>query len=991
MSLPVKNKLNRVDQTVRQLPQAVYITLGELKVSAWRTDEPVSFANRESGEPISIQTGDVWGKLWDCAWFHFTGTVPKDAAAKSVVLLIDLGGEGLIVDHDGNPVQGLTSISSGFDFSLGKPGKRVFPIANPSTGAEIIDIWVDAGLNDLFGNLPNGGKLDEARIAVRREEVQALCFDFEVLRELVNHLPEKSARYASVVQALYEASLLLGHGTEDDSVIAEARKRLAPELAKAGGDPSLTISAIGHAHIDLAWLWPIRETIRKGARTFSTVLRMMERYPDYMFGASQPQIYQWMKDYYPNLYQEIKARVAEGRWEVQGAMWVEPDCNIPSGESLARQMLYGKRFFRQEFGIDVTNLWEPDVFGYSGSIPQILQKGGVDTFLTQKLSWSLFNDHPHHTFNWEGIDGTSVLVHMPPEATYNSSAAPRAIARAENDYLDKDLSDECLLLFGSGDGGGGPGEEHLERLARERNLSGLAPVVQESSHKFFERLKENQNRYAKWRGELYLERHQGTLTSQARNKWFNRKIEFALRELELSSARNIASPDQYPSEALDRIWKEILLLQFHDILPGSSITRVFDESIARYEALLAEVTDLTTVSDTALLGSGTKGALSNSLSWNRTDWVKVGDDWHLVEVPAMGFASLEMPKKAFDTPKVSPTSLENEYLRIALSDTGEIVSIFDKEAGRETLRLGQAANHLCVYEDHGDAWDFPVDYDSVSPQPFLLKTSEVITDGPRSLIRQTRSFGQSTLTQDIVLTSGSRRLDFVTHVDWQERRKMLRSLFPVALQSDVARCDIQFGNIERPIHANTSWDWAKNEICAQKWIDISETDYGVALLNDSKYGHSVRDGVINLNLLRSATYPDPMADHACHNFTYSMYPHLGNYVIGGVVRAAYELNVPLRLIQTDAKELPIAFAHVSSQDVVIEAVKKSEDSDAIIVRMVEVHGKSVATKINFGFEIREAHETNLIEDELRSLPIERKSIALTFRPFEILTLKVQPQ
>ena len=467
--------------------------------------------------------------------------------------------------------------------------------------------------------------------------------------------------------------------------VAAARALLAPELGRRGGDPALTVSAVGHAHIDLAWLWPLRETIRKGARTFSTVLRMMERYPQYIFGASQPQLYQWMKDEHPALYSQIKAHVAEGRWELQGGMWVEPDANIPSGESLVRQILLGKRFYREEFSIDVTNLWMPDVFGYSGSLPQIMASSGLTNFLTQKLSWSEVNTFPHHTFHWEGIDGSRVLVHMPPEGTYNSSAAPHAVARAEENYLEKGVSDRALILFGIGDGGGGPGEEHLEHLARAQDLQGIAPVVQEPAATFFERLTLGAEAYPVWRGELYLEKHQGTLTTQGRNKRFNRKLEFALRELEFSSVRAAREAGlTYPSAALDRIWKEVLLLQFHDILPGSSITRVYDESLARYAALLSEVEELTASADRSWLGSGDLPLALNSLSWDREEWLKVDDQWRLVSVPALGAAFI--PRSVDPAPAIMAAStrrLENEALRVEFDERGELISVYDKTNDRE--------------------------------------------------------------------------------------------------------------------------------------------------------------------------------------------------------------------------------------------------------------------------------------------------------------------
>ena len=381
-----------------RLRSLLYTPVAELGVTAWVTPEPVPFAKRTQGKKMTLKPGEKWGDLFDCAWFRFTGSVPKSAAGRKVVLLLDVNGEMLAVDKNGDPALGLTCVASTYDFSLGMPGKRVYPVAERAKGGEKIDLWADAGCNDLFGKLMGDGKLAEAQIAICNVELRALYYDFEVLHELMTLLPETSARQQQILRVLSDASSALT--TCDEAEVRRARKILAPELAKQGGDPSLSISAIGHAHIDLGWLWPVRETIRKGARTFATVLALMEKYPDYIFGQSQPQLYQWMKDHYPSLYRRIKRRVADGRWEAQGAMWVEADTNLAGGEALVRQVLYGKRFFRKEFGVEVDNLWLPDVFGYTGALPQILAKSGVPYFMTQKLSWDIYNTYPHHTFIW---------------------------------------------------------------------------------------------------------------------------------------------------------------------------------------------------------------------------------------------------------------------------------------------------------------------------------------------------------------------------------------------------------------------------------------------------------------------------------------------------------------------------------------------------------------------------------------------------------------
>ncbi|HEY3283570.1 MAG TPA: glycoside hydrolase family 38 C-terminal domain-containing protein [Armatimonadota bacterium] len=994
-------KQHELSELARRIENAVYTPIGELEMAAWRTPEPVPFDQRETGERITPKPDEKWGSLWDCAWFHFTGEVPDSADGKPVVLLIDLNGEALVVDEAGNPRLGLTTVSSEFDYSLGKPGKRVVPLLERAKGGEKIDLWADAACNDLFGRLQHDGTVKEASIALLNPEMRGLHYDVEVLAELMRQLPEDSARRSSIWDALCRAALKLERFTAEEA--RAAREVLAPELARRNGDAPLRISAIGHAHMDLAWLWPLRETVRKGARTFATALHFMEKYPDYHFGASQPQLFQWMKDHYPSLYERIKQRVAEGRLEVQGAMWVEADANVPSGESLVRQLLYGKRFFRQEFGIDVRNLWLPDVFGYSGALPQILKKAGVDYFMTQKLSWSIVNRHPHHTFLWQGIDGSRVLAHLLPEDTYNSSAAPRALAKAEKNYLDKALCDGCLLLFGIGDGGGGPGEEHLERLEREKDLLGLPPVTQERGHKLLERFEAVRDRLPYWAGELYLERHQGTFTTQARNKRGNRKLELALRELELAASQALWAKGQaYPQEELESLWKEMLLYQFHDILPGSSITRVYTESVERYAAMLARVEELTQKAEAALFAEvETSGmtqpvVLRNSLSWDRRELVQVRDRWVDAQVPAMGHAVVDLAAltDTFVPPTASTAGLENDLLKVTLNADGSLAGVWDKQNGREVLASGAAGNCLAVYQDEGDAWDFAMHYDERPPERFVLRSSEARVEGPQAIVEQVYSYGMSTLTQKLVLTAGSRRLDFTTHVDWRESNKMLRTSFPTCVVATEATCEIQFGSLRRPTHRNTSWDFAKFEVCAHKWVDLSDRGYGVALLNDCKYGHKLRGSTLDLDLLRSPGYPDPQADRAEHDFTYSLFPHAGDHVAGGVIQAGYELNAPLRVVEAGsggASAAPVRASLFSTDaaNVILDAVKKAEESEDLILRLYESTGATTRATLRLSLPVASVELVNLMEEDPKPLPLHEGSVVLDFRPFEVHTLKLR--
>ncbi len=986
-------------EMLESLRRAAFAPLAGLKVTAWVTREPVPYAERATGTRLELKPGDKWGDLFDCAWFHFEGTVPASAAGKTVVLLIDLNGEACVVDASGSPVLGLTTVNSDYELGTGKPGKRVVRVVDPARGGETISLWADAGANDLLGLLPENGVLKEASIAVRNREVEALAYDWEVLHELMISLPPASPRRHRVRAALRRAALVLDRIDEDEA--RSARAILAPELARRGGDPSLRISAVGHAHLDLAWLWPIRETIRKGIRTFATALDLMDRYPDYVFGASQPQLYQWVKDRVPALWSRLRARAAEGRWEPQGAMWVEADTNLAGGESLARQILYGKRFFRREFGVDINHLWLPDVFGYSGCLPQLLRLAGVEYFMTTKLAWSIVNKMPHHTFVWKGIDGSGVLAHMPPESTYNSAASPKSLLKAETDYIDKGASDRCLLVYGIGDGGGGPGEEHLERLARERDLAGLCPVAQEPAAKFFERIAADRDKLEDWNGELYLEYHQGTYTSQGRNKRANRKTEIALREAEWQAALALWTAGRaYPGEAFERLWKETLLYQFHDILPGSSVARVYAESLERYKAMGEEIAKLTDEAEAAFAeGLGTAGlarpALStNSLSFSREDLCLVEGRWYHVSVPPMGYAVFDLgaPPAVYAPPEAGPDRLENDVLRVRFNPDGSLASVLDKENGREALAPGASGNRLAVYRDPGHAWDFPMDYDERAPEYFALRSTEAGIDGPRAWIRQTYAYGASTLVQEVSLKTGSRRLDFRTEVDWHESERMLRTSFPVAVRSDHVTCDIQFGAIDRPTHRNTSWDKAKFEVCCHRFMDLSDPGYGVALLNDCKYGHKALGNVLDLNLLRSPGYPDPTADRGRHEFTYALYPHAGDHRRGRVIQAAAELNVPLRCrpIAPASGSRPVrgSFLSVDAPGIMIEAVKKAEDDEGLVVRLYEAYGQATSVFLQFGHPVARAEVVDLLEENGQSLPIAGGKIGLSFRPFEIKSLKI---
>lgn len=963
-----------IKATVNRLESKIFEKVGEINITAYLTKEPVPYEARETGEKRTLKKGDEWGNLFDCAWMRLQGEIPACAQGKPVSLILDVNGEMCIFDQTGCPVRGLTNVNSVFDTSLGKPGKREYPLTQCAKAGETFDIWADCGCNDLFGNFPDPSPILEADIAIVHEAAKDLFYDFSLLMELERNIDEQSARRAKIQRALTLAAGCLMDYTDEE--YAKARDILKVELDRKNGDSCLSVSAIGHAHIDLAWLWPIRETVRKGARTFATALANMEKYPDYIFGASQPQLYLWMKQYYPALYEKVRQKVREGRWEVQGCMWVEPDTNVTGGESLVRQILYGKRFFEQEFGIEVDNLWLPDVFGYSAALPQLLKKSGVNYFMTQKMSWSRINKFPHQTFLWSGLDNTKVLTHMLPEETYNSPLSPESLRKVETNFFDKAICDEALVLFGIGDGGAGPGETHLEYAKREGNLMGVPPMKQERAADFLHRQDRYQDQLKTWRGELYLEKHQGTYTSQARNKRFNRLMESRLHEAELWLSR-LGGAD-YPREKLLDIWREVMLYQFHDILPGSSIARVYEESLERYGHLVQETEAMIADALKKLTGEGEKPLFVNALGFERGEWVKdVSGEWRFVRTGAFSVAE-DAQDKAFQV-AAGDGVLENELLKVCVDERGGISQIYDKQAGRTVL--SGRGNALSLYADEGDAWDFNMDY-GLSRRELSASSVEFEQDGPRAICHVRYAFGDSIIRQDIVLTSGSRRLDFETYVDWKEQARMLRVGFPVEVAPEEAVCDVQFGHLKRPAHQNTSWDAAKYEVCCQHFADLTEGDYGVALMSDCKYGYHIGEGLLDLNLLRASSYPGVKADVAEHRFTYSLYPHEGDVNQAGVLRQALALAQPMYAVKGGHGVQPLV--QLNRDDVVVETVKRAEDDDALIVRLYESAGKQTGLSMKV-LGAKQAQSVNLMEREETPVDLD----ALKLKPFEILTLKLR--
>lgn len=1020
----VKLTLRRMEKFEQRVSSAIIRDSVLMKAEFRHCPEPVPFKERLNGTYQPITEGTVWGHTWESAWFHLTAEVPHHWAGLKVVANLEFNGEGLVVLPDGKILQGISNHSY-FDPVF---TRDLVDLLNSAQGGEKVELWVETAANGLFGvsrtpDLPVGdpkrhgyceGKVNRIRLSIFDSMMWGLRLDIHTLREMLNVLPPKSVRYARILRCLGRAADAFG---DNPAQAAQAREILQTELALPAEASALTAYAVGHAHIDTGWLWPVRETIRKCARTFANQLRLIDRYPGYVFGASQPQHYAFVKKHYPELYERIRARVADGRWECQGAMWVEADCNIISGESMVRQILHGKNFFRDEFGVETKNVWLPDVFGYSASMPQMLRRAGIDFFVTQKISWSQYNQFPHTTFTWRGIDGSEVITHFPPEGNYNSYLGPETLCRGAERFQEKGYIPGFLSLFGIGDGGGGPHEEQIERGLRQANLEGSPKLRFGAAQDFLDTLPAYADELPVWSGELYLEVHRGTLTTQARTKRNNRLLENRLRQVEyLCSLRSLAS---YPQAALDRIWKTVLINQFHDIIPGSSIRKVYEQTEREHGECLAECDQLIRQAAVGLFDPDSDSlVLVNVLSFEYQRPVVLPESWNgcsvcmdggklpvqneagravvLVSIPA--HSSVTLTRQTAVLPAKLPPNdaliLENELVRYAFSAEGRLTEAWDKECQRSILAPGGSGNVFSMYVDlpnNYDAWDIDDGYENMVLAHAESRSARCVADGPvRRSLHFELSIGQSSITQTVHLAKNSKRLDFETLIDWNEKHHMLRTAFETDVQAEQAACDIQYGYINRPTHRNTSWDVARFEVAAQRYVDLFGNDYGVALLNDCKYGHKLLGNVIDLNLLRSPTDPDPDADQGTHVFTYSLLPHAGRLIDSTVIAEAAQLNMPpvcLEAFRDSGRgRLPV---QVSGEGVSLEVVKKAEKEEVLILRLVEIRGcrsRCEIAPVESGLTLV---ETDLMEwGDAVQAPL-TASVQIDLKPFEIRTFKLR--
>ncbi len=1034
-------EVERMNQILQELKELKYVekeTIHSLKMKEGFFKYP-NEADEDNSPWISFDENSRWGGADTYAWFRTQVKVPEKYADKTLVYQVFTGKEG---EWDAKNAQFLAFVNQQIVQGLDTNHTEILLTKEAKAGETFtIDLQGYSGTIDRLSECKN-------RLCVLDEKIEKLYYDLYVPLEVVSLLPKEDKTRIDTIQLLTTAVNMLdlrkSYNQSFYKSIDEAIQYLQEEYyTKFGNNYDIIAKCVGHTHIDVAWLWDIAQTRLKVQRSFATVLELMKHYDNYIFMSSTPQIYQFLKEDRPELYEELKKRVREGRWEPEGGMWVEADCNLTSGESLVRQIIYGKRFFREEFGVENKILWLPDVFGYSAALPQILDKTGIEYFMTTKISWNEYNKLPYDTFEWVGIDGSKVLTHFITTAnfddlpekfftTYNGYIDAKSVKGAWERYQQKNLHNEVLISYGYGDGGGGPTKDMLEVAKRlEKGLKGAPKVQLTTSIDYFKHLKETVSgnpKLPKWVGELYFEYHRGTLTSMARNKRYNRKAEFLYEAVEwLSSISSHVTGAPYPKEELRHGWEIICLNQFHDIIPGSSIKKVYDDSKAQYEDIISSAEALkdkalhTIVSQ--INTDGDSVVIFNGLSFNRNELiildykgkaaiydgdcqldVQYTDEqimFYAEDIPAKGYKVYSIVKEeveATTTLIVEKNYMENDFFKITFDQKGHMTSLMDKRVNREVLKEGERGNVLQAFEDkphNWDAWDINIYYQEKMWEMDHVQSIEVIEKGPlKASIEIKRQFLDSTIAQIITIYKHTPKIDFDTTVDWKESHILVKAAFPVDIHSDKAVYDIQFGNVERPTHWNTSWDTAKFEVCGHKWADLSEDDYGVSLMNDCKYGYDIKDGCMRLTLLKSATSPNEEADKEVHYFKYTLYPHIGDWKKGGTVKEAYQLNLPVytALTTTNNGVLPQTFSFISfdKENVYAEVVKQAEGTKETVIRVHECYNRRTKVKASFFKALTEVKECDLEERNIyQTIQCSDTSFEFEIKPYEIKTFIIK--
>ena len=1013
---------HRLDSWRAEIPKHFYYVLGNAALEGFTTLEQLTPEQARQANFTLMQPGTEWGAKWEYAWFKGTITLPDDAAGKYIVLAVDVGGESIVY---------INGVAAG---ARDRMHTEILLVESAVPGTRydlLIECYAGHGSRNCHAGPtppwretvpeppPAQVVVGETSFGIWQETIYQLWLDVETLWQLRENLDENALRVMEIDAGLRDFTLIVDFELPLNDMLASvraARERLNPLLACINGSTAPVMYGFGHSHIDVAWLWPLQETERKAGRTIATQLALMEQYPEYIFLQSQPHLYWMLSQRYPDIFARVKAAAESGQLIPEGGTWVEPDTNISSGESLIRQFIHGKRYFRDVFGVECEMLWLPDVFGYSGALPQIMRGCGVKYFSTQKIFWAYHggDPFPHNTFIWEGIDGSEVYVHL--HRDYNARVDPANVIHRWNDRVQKDGFSTRLYPFGFGDGGGGPTRNHLEFARRLENLEGAPKFRIASPLQFFKDQDAEgwpDNRYV---GELYFQCHRGVYTSQAKTKKGNRKSEFALRRAEMWAVAAHALGDfEIPAGQLDASWKSVLLNQFHDILPGSSIARVYEEAEAAYSEVIATADGIAAQAVRALAGEAEDAiTVFNDLSWSRGALVALpggfegaldsngralpvqqNGDQVLAEVviPSCGWTVLHKAESLEVTSGITVTEnmLENEVLRVEFNAKGEISSLVDKQAPQAELAAG-LCNRFAMYKDvptRFDAWDIDSMYEKLPVPLDAPATFEVIAAGPLvGTIRITRQLHNSLMTQDVSLRRGSRRVEFKTTIDWQERHKLLKVNFPVNIHNHEAVHEIQFGHIRRPNHRSRPFDGDRFEVVNHKWTALTQGNQGFAVLNDCKYGVNVLANSINLTLLKSALAPDMYADQGKQEFTYALYAWTGSFADSDLIREGYELNCPVMSAPGDAGTNTLF--SIDTANVVLETVKPAEDgSGDIIVRLYESKQMAVQTLLSTTLPVKTTVLTNMLEDPIDgAVPVVGGEMTLSFAPFEVKTLRL---
>lgn len=942
-----------------------------LDLKGFITEEPVKYEDRLKYPLELFSINETWSnKLFACGWLNLKGVINKNIDEK-LYLKLDISGEACLFDNEGVPIKGFTNGSSVFDRAHGEPGKLYYEITNLIDESGNVDLWVEMGMNDLFGNVQDNGKILHAEIVTINNEILELFYDLEVIYSIVEGTKESNRYTESLFEELKKVLVLVIYNEKD---WIKKAKTITNEILSKKTNNKLKFTAVGHAHLDLAWLWPIRETRRKAGRTMANMIDLLENHDDFIFGISQPQQLVWLEEDYPELFEKIVKYINNGRIELQGGMWVESDTNVPSEESLVRQMLYGIKYYQDKFNYRVRNLWLPDVFGYNGNLPQIIKKSGLNYFMTIKLTWSLINKFPHQSFNWFGIDGTNVLTHMPPEGNYNSAISPKKVLEAENKYNEKEIFNEGLKLFGIGNGGGGPGYEHLARIDRMKDLNPLPKVSYGRADEFFPKMQEVEEKLPKYFGELYLENHQGTYTSQSEVKRYNTMLEQKLKTLEIVFASKDVL-EKYQSK-IDEIWKEVLLYQFHDIIPGSSIKRVYDECLARYEIINNEL-DKIIEKQNYRINPNEHDLLLNPFNFKVENLVKVKNKYHLYHANPFETSGKPLVYKS-EEKFLDQYNFNLDKLIISFDEkTGFIKRIFHKETNREVLR--NKGNQLLVFKDLGNGWDISDHYREQTPEIPKLK-NRVVNNYDRFIeVVNNYKFMDSTIEEKIIIDTKTTKITFSHKVDWQNVGYMLRTEFDGEIESDEAIFDIQFGEITRKRTNNNSLESAQFEMPGQQWVSVHDGNLGFSLLTKGKYGFYVKENIVDLNLLRSTNYPCVNGDIGKTEYSYQIIIHKDDHLTANIDQEAMIFNGFYLYTENEEKiDLNISW---DNDEVLISAYKDGYDGNSKILRIYNPTSKIQKTTLTTNLNI---FETNLVEEQINKL----SDKMLKFSPFEVKTFKL---